>query len=58
MLAWSGNAQFICETLRDAGLEVRHDGSDNSRIEIALPGYEKNLTTTLVPALKDDVVWG
>jgi hypothetical protein len=40
MLAWSGNAKFICEVLTRHGLNVKHDGSENTRIEIALPGVD------------------
>ena len=33
-LAWSGDAQEICDALRDEGLMVEHDGSKDVRIKV------------------------
>lgn len=33
-LAWSGNSEEICNVLKECGLQVKHDGSEGSRIII------------------------
>jgi hypothetical protein len=33
-LAWSGDSEEICQILRNNGLQVFHDGSENTRIKI------------------------
>lgn len=41
-LAWSGNGEMICSTLRRHGFTVDWDGQPNTRIKIILPEYIKN----------------
>jgi hypothetical protein len=41
-LCWDGDAKFICETLKEVGLKVDHDGSPGSRIMISMPNSVMN----------------
>ena len=41
-LSWAGDDKFICDTLKEAGLKVDHDGSTKRRIWITLPNSTVN----------------